>query len=136
MANKTTMTPKQVVRRYLRAITHGTAADLAKWAARDIQATQGSQKARGMAALEAYAMTYRKRVAGWKIEPSRIIAERNWVAVAGAATGKLDGAPLRMPFLAQYRVARGKVAEVVIAADSSVEVKSLPASRVFPLEAK
>lgn len=128
--------PKQVVRRYLKALTDGTMTELAKWASQDIKAVQGSQHAQGMAALEHYATTYRKQVEGWRIQPGRMIAEGNWVAVSGVCTGKTGGKAFEFPFLGHFRVARGKVAELILAMDASVEIKSQPASRAFPLEPK
>ena len=90
-----------------------------------------------MAALEHYAMTYRQQVQGWKIELGRMIAEGNWVSAVGMATGEVGGVPTRLPFFAHYRVARGKVAEVVMAADASQEVKpeaKVTAAGPFPLK--
>lgn len=127
-------TPKMIVRRYLKALTNGTPAELARWAAKDIVGEQGSQKAQGLAALEHYSMTYRKLVSGWRIEIERMIAEGNWVSAAGRLLGKVDGRAIRIPFIAHYRVARGKVAHVVIAVDDSVQVDAKAASRSFPLE--
>jgi hypothetical protein len=124
------LSPKQIVRKYLKAITHGKPADMAKWAAADIKATQGAQAAQGLEALQHYSMTYRSRYPGWTIQVERIFGEGNWVAVAGTAGA---GAAMMLPFLAQYRVARGKVAEVVIAVDGSVPLEDAPASHKMRL---
>lgn len=129
----TQVSPKQVVRKYVAAITHGKPADLAKWAAADIKATQGNQSAQGLAALENYAMTYRSRYPGWKIELNRMITEGTWVAASGCSTAKLNGAEVCVPFLAHYKVVRGKVAEVEIALDASVSIGGKPASEEISL---
>ncbi len=125
---------KQVVRKYLAAITHGKPGDLAKWAAADIKAVQGTQQAQGLAALEHYSATYRSQFPGWKIEIERMIGEGNWVSASGRSTAQSAGQPISVPFVAQYRVARGKVAEVIIAVDASVTLGGKPASAALRLE--
>lgn len=121
-------TPKQIIRRYLKAMTHGKPGDLTKLIAPDIVARQGADRVQGAAAAEAYAAYYRQAFAGWAFEIERMIAEGAWVAVSGHSVGTvnmaLDGAvkagtPVRVPWMAHYRVVRGRVAEVYIILDAA-----------------
>lgn len=135
MATKPAPTPKQVVRRYLKAMTHGKPGDVSQFASPDILATQGVERAQGHAALEAYSAHYRTAFPGWSIEIDRMIAEGNWVAASGRSISKPAGsAAVTVPWLAHYRIARGRVAEVHMLGDASaLENKAKPSAPRFSL---
>ena len=111
----TALTPKQVIRRYLKAMTHGKPGDLTKLVAPNVLAVQGAERVQGAEAAEAYAAHYRQLFPGWQFEVDRMVAEGAWVAVAGHSIGP----ELRLPWMAHYRVVRGRVAEAHIVADAA-----------------
>jgi limonene-1,2-epoxide hydrolase len=108
-------TPKQVVKRYLKAMTHGKPGDLTKVVTPDVSARQGEERVDGVAAAEAFAAHYRAAFPGWKFEVERMVAEGAWVAVSGYSVA----GELRLPWMAHYRVTRGRVAEVNIVAETA-----------------
>lgn len=105
---------KQLIRKYLKAMTSGKPGALTKLAAPDIKAVQGGETAAGCEALEQYAAHYRQVFAGWQFKVERMVAEGNWVAVQMRSEGAVGGAPVSLPVAAHYRIARGKVAEVQV----------------------
>jgi predicted ester cyclase len=122
------LTPKQLVRRYLKAMTHGKPGDLTKLISPKLVAVQGSERMVGAEVAEQYAAFYRQAFAGWKFEVEHMIAEGGWVAVTGASVGTVNatlpnlvpaGTPARVPWMARYRVVRGRIAEVHMLADTS-----------------
>jgi predicted ester cyclase len=138
------MTNKQLVRKYLKMMTHGKPGDLTKLITPNLLATQGPQRLAGAEAAEAYAAYYRQAFAGWTFEVERMIAEGAWVAVKGCSVGTIQialrnavpaGTKARVPWIAHYRIARGRIAEVHMLVDTtslearpnSVEVTLTPA---------
>lgn len=120
LAAKPTLSPKQVVRRFLKAMTHGKPGDLSKLASPDIVAIQGAERVQGHPSIESYAAFYRGAYPGWTFEVDRLVAEGSWVAASGRSVAKAaGGGELSVPWLAQYRVTRGRVAEVRMLADTS-----------------
>lgn len=109
------LTSKQVVKRYLKAMTHGKPGDLTKWIAPNIAARQGDETVSGAAAAEAYAAHYRAAFPGWNFDVERMVAEGAWVAVSGYSVA----GEVRLPWMAHYRVVRGRVAEVHMVADTA-----------------
>ena len=113
-------TPKQIVRRYLKAMTHGKPGDLTKLIAPGIVAVQGAERVQGAAAAEAYSAHYRQAFKGWWVEVDRMNAEGSWVAVSGHSVVTVNtelpravkpGTAVRVPWMAHYRVLRGRVAD-------------------------
>lgn len=113
---------KQLIRRFLKAMTKGEPGDLSKYAARNVIGHQGAESTQGIASLEAYAAYYRAAFKGWEHKIDHLIAEGTWVAARGRTTGviKSVGARFSIPWLAHYRIERGKIVEVRMLADTSV----------------
>ncbi|MFN7925224.1 MAG: nuclear transport factor 2 family protein [Bryobacteraceae bacterium] len=138
------MTPKQIIRNFLKTMTHGKPGDLTKLVAPDLVASQGAKQTNGAAAAEAYAAHYRETFSNWTLEVERVIAEGSWVAVKGYTTGVISaalpdfpkpGTPVCIPWLAHYRIVRGKIAEIHMLGDTSSVEAGQPSSKI-PLEPK
>jgi len=110
---------KQLVRKYLKAMTSGKPGDLKRLAAADIKAAQGAETASGCEPLEHYAAHYRQAVAGWRFKVERMVAEGNWVAAQLRSESVMAGSPVSLPVAAYYRIARGKIAEVQLYANEA-----------------
>lgn len=121
-------TPKQLLRTYLKAMTHGKPGDLTNLVTPNLIAIQGDQRVEGSAAAEAYAAHYRQAFPGWRFELEDVVVEGNRLAARGFSVATVpasDGLPaeeLRLPWMAFYKVVRGRIAEVRMMSDPSALV--------------
>lgn len=115
------LTPKQVVRKFLKALPQAKPDELTRLTTPDVVAYQGSHRAQGHAAVTAYAAHHRQALPGWRYEIDQMVAEGSSVAVRGVTTSSTGA---RVSWVAFYKVARGRVAEVRMTVDES-SVKGL-----------